>query len=264
MTQNLNRRSRLAARFGPRSRIAALAITLTASAFVTPAGAQPASPAFAPIPSSVATSAFDEAPQIDRFSVTVGGDGKGDDLLTLRVDGAPGARVEVELPGAAVPRIALPEVSRGVYAARYALGNADALRPDGTALASMRRADRLVVARLPRPYAGMDLHPAHVAAGSGRPAVDPREAAASRAEAARRRLDNGETPAQLRANALARCEVHEGDARTACEALARGEGRESGSVRAGSVLREIATRTVGAPGAPAAPAAMAVQAQAER
>jgi len=79
-----------------------------------------------------------------------------------------------------------------------------------------------------------------------------KEAGAARAEARRNKLDNGETQAQLRANALLRCKpVAESD-RAACERMALGEGTRSGSVAAGGVLKQITTQ-----GAAAAPVAAA-------
>ena len=97
------------------------------------------------------------APQIDRFSVTVGGDGQGADALLLRVECTPGARVTVQLPGADNRRIRLAESARGVYSARYTLSAADALRPDAAATAYLRSGNQRVHAVLPRPFAGMDL-----------------------------------------------------------------------------------------------------------
>lgn len=77
-----------------------------------------------------------------------------------------------------------------------------------------------------------------------------REAAAARDQARQGKLDNGETAADLLRNALARCApVAEAD-RSNCERLARGEGRSSGSVAGGGVIREITTRAI----APATPA----------
>ncbi len=71
-----------------------------------------------------------------------------------------------------------------------------------------------------------------------------REAAAARDQARQGKLDNGESPADLMRNALARCApVAEAD-RGNCERLARGEGQSSGSVAGGGVIREITTRTV--------------------
>ena len=100
--------------------------------------------------------------------------------------------------------------------------------------------------------AGMDAADAATPKGPDRrdPAVV--EAAAAAAEARRGTLSNGESPEQLRANALARCRVHQGEDRSACEALVRGEGQASGSVSGGGVLREIVIRSVGTPqdGAP--------------
>jgi len=67
------------------------------------------------------------------------------------------------------------------------------------------------------------------------------EAGAARAEARRNQLDNGETPAQLRANALLRCQRVLDTDRSACERMVLGEGTRSGSVAAGGVLTQITT-----------------------
>lgn len=49
-------------------------------------------------------------------------------------------------------------------------------------------------------------------------------------------------PEALASNARLRCNAHEGDARSACEARMRGEGTtSSGSVRSGGILRETVT-----------------------
>ncbi len=49
-------------------------------------------------------------------------------------------------------------------------------------------------------------------------------------------------PQVLAPNALQRCNAHEGEARSACEARMRGEGTTtSGSVRGGGILRETVT-----------------------
>lgn len=84
-----------------------------------------------------------------------------------------------------------------------------------------------------------------------------KEAAAARNEALRGRLDNGETPAQRLANALARCRVQPAADRADCERLARGEGHSEGSVAGGAVMKQMITRSVGSPRDPAAPAATA-------
>ena len=68
-----------------------------------------------------------------------------------------------------------------------------------------------------------------------------KEADAARAEMRRHRLDNGETPAQLRANALLRCQRVLDTDRSACERMVLGEGTRSGSVAAGGVLTQITT-----------------------
>lgn len=87
-----------------------------------------------------------------------------------------------------------------------------------------------------------------------------KEAAAARNEALRGRLDNGETPAQRLANALARCRVQPTADRADCERLARGEGHNEGSVAEGAVMKQTITRSVGSPRDPAAPAATATPA----
>lgn len=65
-----------------------------------------------------------------------------------------------------------------------------------------------------------------------------REATNALAEAKRQRLDNGESRTDLRANALARCEVQPAADREACRARAREDGVVSGTPSAGGVLRE--------------------------
>ena len=87
-----------------------------------------------------------------------------------------------------------------------------------------------------------------------------KEAAAARNEAMRGRLDNGETPDQRRANALARCRVQPAADRADCERLARGEGLNEGSVAEGAVMKQTITRSVGSARDPAAPAAAATPA----
>lgn len=98
---------------------------------------------------------------------------------------------------------------------------------------------------------------------AGRSGQDPatclKEAGAARAEALRHRLDNGEDRATLRANALQRCAVQPPGERAACETLARGGGTESGSVRAGGVIRELVTRSADGEASAAASGAMPVE-----
>jgi len=81
-----------------------------------------------------------------------------------------------------------------------------------------------------------------------------KEAGAARGEARRHRLDNGESPTQLRANALLRCQPVPGADRAACERMAMGEGQRSGSVAEGAVLKQITTVTTGNAALPAAAA----------
>ncbi len=78
------------------------------------------------------------------------------------------------------------------------------------------------------------------------------DAGAARAELRRHSLDNGETPAQLRANALLRCQRVNDDDRKACERMALGEGARSGSVAEGAVITQITTTNTAVLPAPAA------------
>lgn len=68
-----------------------------------------------------------------------------------------------------------------------------------------------------------------------------REARNAYADARRGRLDNGESPQQLIANAVARCQVQPVAERAQCERMARGEGTVVGSVEQGGMLRELVT-----------------------
>lgn len=79
-----------------------------------------------------------------------------------------------------------------------------------------------------------------------------KDAGAARAELRRHSLDNGETPAQLRANALQRCQRVHDDDRAACERMALGEGSRSGSVAEGAVITQITTTSRAAAPATAA------------
>lgn len=76
---------------------------------------------------------------------------------------------------------------------------------------------------------------------------------AANAEAARRQGALGTPPAaELEDNAVRRCEALGGDNHAACLARMRGEGKVSGSVAGGGVLREVET-PVSAEPAPSAP-----------
>lgn len=72
-----------------------------------------------------------------------------------------------------------------------------------------------------------------------------REAGAALQEARRGRLDNGADASTWQRNALQRCERQPAEDRADCERLARGEGKVSGSVEGGGVIKEIVTRTIG-------------------
>jgi long-subunit fatty acid transport protein len=80
-----------------------------------------------------------------------------------------------------------------------------------------------------------------------------REAGAAYAEAKRGRLSNNVSDAQKRENALLRCREQPAAERLDCERMARGEGKVSGSVAEGAIVKELVTRTVEP--APAASAA---------
>ena len=80
-----------------------------------------------------------------------------------------------------------------------------------------------------------------------------KEAGAARDEAKRQRLESGQSPATLRANALARCEVQPPADREACRARIEGAGTASGTPASGGIYRELVQREVIVP--PAAPTA---------
>lgn len=86
---------------------------------------------------------------------------------------------------------------------------------------------------------------------SGRSAQDQasclKEAGAAYQEAMKGQADNGESAAQLKANALKRCEPLPAADRADCERRVQGEGSQSGSVATGGIYRELTTRTVGEP-----------------
>ncbi|MCV2364437.1 hypothetical protein LNV23_13370 [Paucibacter sp. DJ1R-11] len=84
-----------------------------------------------------------------------------------------------------------------------------------------------------------------------------KEMVAARAAARKGELDNGESPAALRANALKRCQLLGVEDKPACEALARHEGEASGSVRGGGQLRQITVRQTAPPSPAAASSAKA-------
>lgn len=71
-----------------------------------------------------------------------------------------------------------------------------------------------------------------------------REAAAAYAEAKRGRLSNNVSEAQKLENALLRCREQPPSERPDCERMARGEGKVSGSVAEGAIVKELVTRTV--------------------
>lgn len=80
-----------------------------------------------------------------------------------------------------------------------------------------------------------------------------KEAGAARQEARRGTLDSRVDARQLTENALARCRAVHTEDRADCERLALGDGRSSGSVAEGAVLKELVTRRVEAPASAASP-----------
>jgi len=98
-----------------------------------------------------------DVPQIDRFSITQGGDRQGGNLLDLRVTGTPGARVTVNLPGSQTRPLRLAETQPGTYQLRYAVPDGEPLRPDAAATARLRLGPRSAVATLDRALAGLRL-----------------------------------------------------------------------------------------------------------
>lgn len=73
-----------------------------------------------------------------------------------------------------------------------------------------------------------------------------KEATNALAEARRHPGSDG-SPAEWRQNALARCAKVPATDKTACERLAMGEGKQSGSVEGGGIVKEIVTTTYGPP-----------------
>ncbi|MBG6082743.1 hypothetical protein [Rubrivivax gelatinosus] len=82
-----------------------------------------------------------------------------------------------------------------------------------------------------------------------------REAGAALAEARKGKLGDASTPEDWRANALRRCQVQPPSERALCERLARGEGKQEGSVAEGAIVRELVTVVPGTPPAPPVPPA---------
>ena len=78
-----------------------------------------------------------------------------------------------------------------------------------------------------------------------------REAAAAYAQARQGKLiTHPESPDQLLANALKRCEAQKGDDRDMCERRVRGEGQVDGGVSSGGQVNTLTVRTVDIPKAP--------------
>lgn len=108
-----------------------------------------AAPASAPVAAAM--------PAIQRFSISESGDRRGAQRLLLRVEGTPGARVSVVLPGADTRRIRLQETGAGVYTGSYTLSAADQLRADADARAELRLGQQRVDTTLPRALSAVRL-----------------------------------------------------------------------------------------------------------
>lgn len=125
----------------------------------TAALAEPLQQGWQPAP---APQAVDSVPSIQRFTITQGGtidrrNQQRERVLTLRVDGTPGARVWAMLPGADVRRIRLNETSSGVYTAQYTVTSADHLDASADATAVMRLGERRADTTLPRALSAVNL-----------------------------------------------------------------------------------------------------------
>jgi outer membrane lipoprotein SlyB len=89
-----------------------------------------------------------DAPRIDRFSVTHGGERRIGSPIHLTLIGTPGARVTAHLPGATPRRVLLREVRTGEYVGSYVVQASDRFQPDEPVVARMRLGDRVVTTRL--------------------------------------------------------------------------------------------------------------------
>lgn len=89
-----------------------------------------------------------EAPRIDRFTVTHGGERRVGAPIHLTLVGTPGARVTARLPGATQRRVLLREVRPGEYAGTYVVQANDRLEADEPVIARMRLGDRTVTTQL--------------------------------------------------------------------------------------------------------------------
>lgn len=74
-----------------------------------------------------------------------------------------------------------------------------------------------------------------------------KEARNTLAEIRRGRMAESWQVADFEKNALARCDVHQGDDKAACLSRMRGLGRTDGSVAGGGILRELTTTVVTPP-----------------
>lgn len=115
-----------------------------------------------------------------------------------------------------------------------ALAIAGALLLSAAALAANARSQGEALARYRQDMADCNSGKSNQDAATCR-----REARNALAEARRGGLTD--TPDKYEQNALRRCDAHQGDDRTACEARMRGEGRVEGSVESGGILRESET-----------------------
>lgn len=108
-------------------------------------------------PAPPATPVAAVLPSIERFSISEANDRRQGQRLLLRVDGSPGARATVQLPGADTRRIRLQETSPGVYTGQYLVTPADRLRADADATAELRLGQQRVERSLPRALSAVRL-----------------------------------------------------------------------------------------------------------
>jgi len=105
----------------------------------------------------------DQTPRISGFSVSPGGEHRIGSALFLAVQGTPGARVSVMLPGAATRRVLLHEGAPGDYSATYTVQAADRLDGAQAATARLSSGERSVSASTAQAIGGVAPRPHAVA-----------------------------------------------------------------------------------------------------
>jgi hypothetical protein len=102
------------------------------------------------LPAARPAMAVADGPQISRFSVTPGGDGRTGTLIHLEATGTPGAQVSVQLPGSRGGRVLLHEDAPGLYRATYRVTADDRLDTQAPLTARLRVGERSVTTTLDR------------------------------------------------------------------------------------------------------------------